>query len=70
MHVVSDFRVQCKTELDEKLDAAVAAACDEASIGRGHGVLVVRHDFDHFSVALSPQIPFGIIHERDMVSRN
>lgn len=65
MHVISDFRVKDKTELYEKLDAAVAAAHGYVRADKRHGVLVTRHDFDHFSVALSPNIPFGLIGEED-----
>jgi hypothetical protein len=28
---------------------------------------VTRLDFRHFSVALSPHVPFGLIHEQDHV---
>jgi hypothetical protein len=70
MHVISDFRVKDKAELYEKLDAAVAAALGDALTGGMHGVLVTRHDFCHFSVALSPNVPFGLIREDDQASRN
>lgn len=70
MQVIADFRVEHKTELYQRLDAAVAAARNEASAGRLlHGVLVTRHDFDHFSVALSPDVPFGLTREHDQACR-
>jgi hypothetical protein len=65
MQVIADFRVQQKTELHEKLNAAVAVAHSKALADRIHGVLVTRYDFDHFSVALSPDVPFGLTHELD-----
>lgn len=70
MHIVANFRVGCKAEMDEKLDSAVAAARREAFVDRTLGVLVTRHDFGQFSVALSPAVPFGLIREPDHVCRN
>lgn len=70
LHVIADFRVEHKDELDEKLAAALTAAHSDALSGEGLGVLVTRHDFDHFSVALSPNVPFGVIREADEASRN
>ncbi|MDR7083379.1 hypothetical protein J2X01_002673 [Arthrobacter ginsengisoli] len=70
MHVISDFRVKDKAELHEKLDAAVTAAQSDALADGAGGVLVTRHDFSHFSVTLSPDVPFGLIHEDDQASRN
>jgi hypothetical protein len=69
-HIVADFRIEYKAELDERIDAAVAAARSDALANRTHGILVTRHDFDHFSVALTQEVPFGHIHEHDHVSRN
>jgi hypothetical protein len=37
---------------------------------RSHRILVTRHDFNHFSVALSSDVPFELIHEHDQVRRN
>jgi hypothetical protein len=68
--VIADFRVERKTELYETLNAAVAAAYADELDDRSQGVLVIRHDFNHFSVALSSDVPFGLIHEHDEVRRN
>lgn len=78
MYVISDFRVQRKAELYQKLDAAVTAAQIHALVDGANGVLVTRHDFNHFSVALSPNVLFGLspnvlfglIHEDDLARRN
>jgi hypothetical protein len=70
MHVISDFRVKDKAELYQKLDAAVTAAQTHALVDGAAGVLVTRHDFSHFSVTLSPNVPFGLIHEDDQARRN
>lgn len=54
MYVVADFRIECKAEMDGRLDAAVAAARTDALTNGTHGLLVTRHDLDHFSMALTP----------------
>lgn len=65
MHVIANFRVEYKSEMNEKLDAAVAVARSAALAGQSGGVLVTRHDFNHFSVGLSPDVPFGLTRELD-----
>lgn len=70
MQIIADFRVEQKAELYEKINAAVASAFGDGLVECTHGVLVTRHDFDHFSVALSPQVPFGLIHEQDQIRLN
>lgn len=69
-HVVADFRVLCRTEMHEKLDAAVAEAHAEAFATGTHGILVTRHDFDWLSVELSLDVPFGLTREHDHARRN
>jgi hypothetical protein len=69
MQIIADFRVEKKAELYEKINAAVATAFIAGFVDRTHGVLVTRHDFDHFSVALSPYVPYGLIHEQDQAHR-
>jgi hypothetical protein len=70
MHVVAEFRVKDKADVDENLDAAAVAALSDSYIDGTCGVLVTRHDFGHFSLALSPDVPFGLIHEHDFARRN
>lgn len=36
-----------------------------ASMGRKLGIVVTRHDFCRFSVALTAEVPYGTIQERD-----
>ena len=68
--IIADFKVEQKAELYEKLDAAVGAAQRDALADGARGVLVTRHNFDHFSIALSPDVPFGLVYEDDQVPRN
>jgi hypothetical protein len=69
VHSIFSFRVKDKAELYEMLEVAVAAAQDDAFASRKHGILVTRHDFGHFSVALSTNVPFGLIREDDQAKR-
>lgn len=69
MHIIADFKIQRKAELYEKLDAAVAAARADEYSDKRHGLLVTRHDFGHFSVAFSPNVPLGLILEDDQARR-
>jgi hypothetical protein len=70
MQAISEFRVKDKAGLNELLDAAVETAQVEASTGGTHGILVTRHDFGHYSVALSLNVPFGLIRENDQARPN
>lgn len=69
MHIIADFKVERKADLYARLDHAVAAAQTYALAETNRGVLVTRHDFDHFSVALSTNVPFGLIREDDQARR-
>lgn len=68
--VIAHFKIEQKAEMYEKLDAAVGAAQRDAFADGARGVLVTRHDFDHFSIALSTEVPFGLVYEDDQVLRN
>ncbi|UOD81607.1 hypothetical protein [Paenarthrobacter ureafaciens] len=70
MQIFTDIRVKQPTEIDEKLEAAVRAAQRDARTKGSDGVLVIRHSFEHYSVALSPDVPFGQTYERDQAIRN
>jgi hypothetical protein len=70
MYIIADIEAQEKATLYERLNAAVAAAHADPRTKTGMGVLVTRHNFDRFSVPLSPNVPFGITQERDQACRN
>ncbi|BCW86618.1 hypothetical protein NicSoilE8_42910 (plasmid) [Arthrobacter sp. NicSoilE8] len=63
--LIADFVVATREERDSKLDRAVSAAQALASIDARLGILVTRHDFWRFSVALSPDVAYGHIQECD-----
>lgn len=67
--LIADFQVGCRSEMHDKLEAAVSAAQVEARASGTQGVLVTRHDFARFSVSLSHDVPFGLTREHDHVSR-
>ena len=59
------FTVTERQELDARLDREADAAI--AVAGRlGAGVVVTRHDSRTFTVELSPEVPAGVIFERDL----
>jgi hypothetical protein len=51
--------------LQEQLDAAHEAVRSVAALGRQHGVLVTRHRHDTYTVAVSPEVPYGMTYERE-----
>lgn len=67
--VIADFRVSSASEARNMLAAAVTDAEREAFADKTAGVLVTRHDFDRFSVALSSVVPFGVTVEHDFAGR-
>jgi hypothetical protein len=65
--LITEFRTTCRTDMENRLKAAVEAAHGDQLTDRTGGVLVTRHDFGHFSVAISPEIPYGLVYEKDLV---
>ena len=57
------LRVSDRSTMDEALDAAEAAVRRHAMRQRDCGILVTRHSHDTFTLALSPEVPFGITRE-------
>jgi hypothetical protein len=53
-----------RASLERQLDAAVALAQSKAMGHPAKGILVTRHDYDCFTVALSDAVPFGLIREK------
>jgi len=52
-----------RVSMERQLDEAVAIARTWAMEEGCQGILVTRHDFDSFSVALSDAVPFGLTRE-------
>lgn len=69
LHDTAILVVSSKLEMEAELGRAVAAAAAKASVRRSYGILVTRHDFSTFSVALSASVPYGLIREKDLAGR-
>lgn len=54
-----------RASMELQLDEAVAAARSMAMHEKRHGILVTRHDYHSFTVALSEAVPFGLTHEHE-----
>jgi hypothetical protein len=52
-----------RTSMERQLEEAVSVAKTRALREGRRGILVSRHDFDSFTVALSDAVPFGITRE-------
>jgi len=63
--LIADFVVATVQERDFELERAITTAEFRASKDRKLGIIVTRHDFCHFSVALTADVPYGLICERD-----
>ncbi|NKX52678.1 hypothetical protein HER39_19295 [Arthrobacter deserti] len=51
--------------LQDQLDTAHEAVRCLAVSGRRHGGLVTRHGRGTYTVAVSPEVPYGMTYERD-----
>jgi hypothetical protein len=67
--LIADFVVATVQERDFELDRALTTAKFRASMGRKLGIVVTRHDFCRYSVALTADVPHGTIQERDQAHR-
>lgn len=53
-----------RVSMERRLDDAVAMAMNQAMQPGRRGILVTRHSYDFFTVALSHDVPFGLTRER------
>jgi hypothetical protein len=67
--LIADFDVATVQERDFELDRALTTAKFRAALGRKLGIVVTRHDFCRFSVALTAEVPYGTIQEHDQLQR-
>ena len=63
--LIADFVVSTPAERDARVDAALTWARAKASVQGKRGILVTRLSLRRFSVALSPNVPYGYTHELD-----
>lgn len=52
-----------RASMESRLDGAVDLVRTEALKERRRGILVTRHDYRSFTVALSDKVPFGMTRE-------
>lgn len=57
------FTAVDRASMERQLDDAVAVARAQAAIEGRQGILVTRHDYSSFTVALSDAVPFGLTRE-------
>lgn len=55
--------------IEDSINAAVEIARDHSIVEGWQGILVTRHDPGLYTVALSADVPYGVIMERDVHGR-
>jgi hypothetical protein len=64
--IVADIFAQDPADKETQLTLALEAAIRAAEAQKACGVLVTRHHYSKFTVALSPTVPYGLTHELDL----
>ena len=68
--IIADLHVQNRAEKETQLTLALGTAISAAKTEKTCGVLITRHHYTQFTVALSPTVPYGQTHELDLVVTN
>ncbi len=55
-----------RASMERKLDEAVNVAMAKAMRDQRRGILVTRHDYKRFTVALTDAVPFGLTREHQV----
>lgn len=66
--IIADLSVQDPADKETQLTLALEAAIQAAKVEKACGVLVTRHHYAKFTVALSPTVPYGQTYELDLVT--
>lgn len=64
--IIADLVVQNPADKEVQLTTALGTAIQAAKVDKACGVLLTRHDYARFTVALSPKVPYGQTHELDL----
>ena len=64
--IIADLHVQNRAEKETQLTLALGTAISAAKTEKTCGVLITRHHYTQFTVALSPTVPYGQTHELDL----
>lgn len=65
--LIADLFCLNPVDRDEKLSSALASAIHAATAEKDCGVLITRHRYSRFTVALSTTVPYGQTRERDLM---
>lgn len=65
-HIIADLLVKDPADKENQLTSALGAAIQAAAVEKVCGVLVTRHHYAKFTVALCPTVPYGQTHEVDL----
>jgi hypothetical protein len=66
--IIAEIQVQDSADKETQLTLALESAIQAAKVKKACGVLVTRHHYARFTVALSPQVPYGQTYELDLAS--
>ncbi|MCO4253733.1 hypothetical protein [Pseudarthrobacter cellobiosi] len=66
--IIADLLVQHPADKETQLKLALGTAIQAAKVEKTCGVLVTRHHYGKFTVALSPTVPYGQTYELDLVT--
>lgn len=68
--IIAELHVQCPEDKENQLTLALRTAIQAATAESTCGVLITRHHYGRFTVALSRTVPYGQTHELDLVVTN
>lgn len=66
--IIADLLVQNPADKETQLTLALGTAIQAAKVEKACGVLVTRHHYAKFTVALSSTVPYGQTYELDLVT--
>jgi hypothetical protein len=65
--LIADLVVRNPVDRDDQLSSALARAIHAASDAKDRGVLITRHHYSRYTIALSPTVPYGQTRELDLL---
>lgn len=68
MHLNIEVNCSAASELAAAVDTALTLVENIAASQGRHGVLLTRHEYQRFTVEVSPDVPFGVTIEIDRCS--
>lgn len=65
--LIADLCVRNPADKDEQISSALATAIHAANAEKDCGVLITRHHYGRFTIALSAKVPYGQTRELDLL---